>query len=607
MARICNNCHFQVGNDYDICPQCGTVLENNSIEYECQLLPGRTLKGRYIIGNVVGYGGFGITYAAMDNLMNTPVAIKEYYPFGLVDRDFYSGGIRLYRESDRNDFMKGLDRFLGEARELAKFNHNSNIVSVLDFFTENDTAYMVMEFLNGQTLDEYIKMNGGTLKEPMLTQTIFSVCEALEIVHNAGVIHRDISPDNIFICADMTIKIIDFGAAKQFFATESKTVSVVLKHGFAPPEQYVSKGKFGPWTDIYALGATLYKSVTGTMPVESVGRIVDDGLVPPSEINPDIPKSLSDAIMKAMAIKAPDRYQNIAEFRDALLSMVDEESNRNVKEEVKEDVKEKIIEEKKETIKENKPEKEVSKPIVEEKRKPDITSEPKNAEKEVKKEKPKESYSYKDKEKEKYIEEMKKQDEVDKKAARGSFIKLLAVFALIIIAVIVILSITKNKYYTMDELRLRIENDSKYSSIGIVDYDAFDVERVIFFGNGAKVKTPKDEKVEIVDDGIYIKFKLNKRMSPDENKNIQFNVVLEKLNDNDQYSPMGYGNIFIESAVYELDDGSKYDFVNGINGYCLVDIGDLEPGRYRMEIESLMPKGNAMIQKNAEIQFTVKY
>ncbi|MBE5954294.1 MAG: zinc-ribbon domain-containing protein [Lachnospiraceae bacterium] len=569
MSRICNNCNNQVEDGYDFCPYCGTVMENNSTEYECQLLPGRILKGRYAIGNVVGYGGFGITYGAVDNLMGTPVAIKEYYPFGVVDRDRYTGQLRLYKESDREEFMKGLDRFLGEARELVKFNNCPNVVSVLDFFTENDTAYMVMEFLDGQTLDEYIKINGGTLKEPMLTQTIFSVCEALEIVHNEGVIHRDISPDNIFICSDMTIKIIDFGAAKQFFATESKTVSVVLKHGYAPPEQYISKGKFGPWTDIYALGATLYKAVTGTLPEESVGRIVEDALVPPIELNPDIPQGLNDAILKAMAIKAPERYQSIEEFRNDLLGGVEEQ---NVEENVAED----IIEE----------------AVV-------IAETPKKVQKEEKKV-DNSQYTFKDKEKEKYIVEMREKDKLEKETGRIRTKKMVIVFFLILISVVAIMIIHSNRYYTLQEARLRIENDSKYSSIGISDSEIFEIERVVFFSDGLKYKTSKGEKAEIVDDGIYIKFRYSKRLTVSENNKVKVALYLKKLNGNDGYEPVGYGNLYIGSETYELDNGAEYDFVNGIYGCCLVDIGDLEPGRYKLTLDSIYP------EYSADILFTVK-
>lgn len=283
------------------------------------LQQGVSLRGRYVIESVLGSGGFGVTYKAWDALLSSNVAIKEYFPKSVVNRMPGDASVSVFTSVNADEFNRGIHRFLKEAKDLARFNEIPGIVSVFDFFEENNTAYMVMEYLEGCTLREYLRSNGERIDINTGLYMIDRLITALEAVHRSGIIHRDISPENIFICNDSSVKLLDFGAAKQTMDTYTQTVSIVLKHGYAPPEQYLSRGDFGPWTDIYALGATMYRMFTGVMPQESVERMVDDKLPAPDVINPEIPKYLSDAIMTSMEVKAERRYQSVDVLRRDLM------------------------------------------------------------------------------------------------------------------------------------------------------------------------------------------------------------------------------------------------------------------------------------------------
>lgn len=279
---------------------------------------GTLLTGRYVIQGVIGSGGFGITYKAYDKLMEQTVCIKEYYPSGIVNRQVDTNALNLSTENYRVEFIKGKGRFLEEAKELVKFKDADNIVSVQNFFEENSTAYMVMEYLEGCTLGQFTKRKGGILDLNSALYIMDKVMCAMETIHNAGVIHRDISPDNIIILTDSNIKLIDFGAAKQAYCGETQNLSVMLKPGYAPAEQYSNNSHQGSWTDIYAFGATMYRMLTGKRPEESVSRMLQDNLIHPKTINENIPDYLNYAIMKAMAVKPEERFQTIAEFRKAV-------------------------------------------------------------------------------------------------------------------------------------------------------------------------------------------------------------------------------------------------------------------------------------------------
>lgn len=293
---------------------------NRSMSNTQCLKPGVILKERYKIEEVIGAGGFGITYRAWDPLLQSYVAIKEYYPSGIATRSADSSKVCVPVGQEQREYHRGRIRFLKEAQDVARFQSEPNIVSIYDYLEENDTAYMVMEYLHGCTLKQYIREHGGRLDTDHILHICLSVLDALAVVHKAGMIHRDISPENIFICEDLTVKLIDFGAAKQVYLDGEQTMSVVLKPGYAPPEQYAKKDKQGPWTDIYALGATLYFAATGEKPEESFGRVLEDTIKPVCEVNPEIPRAMSQVIMRAMSVKIEDRYQTVEAMREALLA-----------------------------------------------------------------------------------------------------------------------------------------------------------------------------------------------------------------------------------------------------------------------------------------------
>ena len=241
-------------------------------------LPPGFIISDYRIERVLGQGGFGITYLAMDTMLNRRVAIKEYYPREFAVRD----GLRTIRAAgtteDRETFEWGRTRFLEEARILARFEH-PNIIAVRRFFEANGTAYLVMDYCEGEPLDEIIKRE-GPLSNARLNNILFPLLDGLEQIHETSFLHRDIKPANLYIRADGSPVLLDFGAARQEIVGHSRSVTSLATPGYAAFEQYSTKGKQGPWTDIYGLGATLYRAVTGEKPQDSPDRILEDTLEP---------------------------------------------------------------------------------------------------------------------------------------------------------------------------------------------------------------------------------------------------------------------------------------------------------------------------------------
>ena len=314
--HLCMNCMSDMG-PYEVCMMCGWADGSEARELY-HLQPRTILAERYEVGLAVGFGGFGVIYRAWDMQLDTQVAIKEFYPSGLVNRVPGECRIVVYSGDRRTQFEEGKTRFLAEARTMAKFSQHPHIVNVYDFFEENNTAYIVMEYLEGVSLKNYLKSVGGKLSIADTLQIIDPVMDALKAIHKEGIVHRDISPDNIFILPDGRIKVIDFGAARLSMGDKEQTRSVVLKPGYAPPEQYRSKSKQGPFTDIYALGATMYRMVTGEVPEESVDRLIKDEIKLPSELVPQLPKKYENIIMTAMAVNASLRFQTIDAMERAL-------------------------------------------------------------------------------------------------------------------------------------------------------------------------------------------------------------------------------------------------------------------------------------------------
>ena len=290
------------------------------------LRKGTRLIGHYTIEGVLGQGGFGITYLGIDELHEKKVAIKEFFPQGIVTRNIeYQDTVTVTFVGEKDNYEKGKERFLKEARTMAKFSKDEGIVKALDFFEINNTAYIVMEYLEGVTLKQYLRENQRIAPEDLI-ELLVPLIESLDEIHSQGMIHRDISPDNIMVLPDGRIKLMDFGAARDYTEFGEKSLSIVLKPGYAPPEQYQTHGIQGPWTDIYALCATMYKCITGENPPDAIERVMDDSLKKISEFGIVIPTQEEAAIIKGMSVSAQDRYQNIKDFCEDLYGAYEETS-----------------------------------------------------------------------------------------------------------------------------------------------------------------------------------------------------------------------------------------------------------------------------------------
>ena len=388
------------------CPHCG--FSESEYKQNPLCLPLNTiLAGKYLVGKVLGEGGFGITYMGYDLNMETRIAIKEYFPVELVSRDTTrrtmgeggavsgtsaSGGgsdrvISLSGEKSKT-YQQGLKKYVDEARNVSRFSGIPGIVSVKDFFYENDTAYIVMEYIEGVSLKEYLKQKGGKVSEEEALAVMRPVLEALEKVHAAGIVHRDISPDNIMLTFTeeakaedagvgagpagangpvsgwnagqsgqagrnaqtasrshsspvsmapplygniAAVRLIDFGAARMTAKNDQKSLTIILKHGYAPEEQYRSHGEQGPWTDVYALCAVFYRMLTGKVPEPAMDRLFSDGLKRPEELGSKVSPAVSEAIMRGLAVKKEDRIRSVRELMDALYAGKKLKKNRNGK------------------------------------------------------------------------------------------------------------------------------------------------------------------------------------------------------------------------------------------------------------------------------------
>ena len=318
--KLCLYCMKEINEDSpEVCPHCGR-RRDDSEENLHALQPYTILQGKYLVGEVMGEGGFGITYVGLDLNLETKLAIKEFYPNGLVTRESmvtstvtnYTGG------QSEAQYMKWRDSFVQEARNLARFSGLPGIVNVRDFFQENNTAYIVMEFVEGETLKTYLKSRGGRITEMETLEMMKPVIHSLSKVHEAGLIHRDISPDNIMIENKGTVRLIDFGAARDIGVGDGKSMSVLLKPGYAPEEQYRSKGNQGPWTDVYAMCATIYRCITGEKPVEAMERMRDDTLRMPSELGLSISPNVEQTVLAGLAVFAEKRIQSMDELMEGL-------------------------------------------------------------------------------------------------------------------------------------------------------------------------------------------------------------------------------------------------------------------------------------------------
>lgn len=294
---------------------CGFSIDGYKVSTRC-LPPGTVLTERYLVGRMIGEGSFGVTYIGRDLLLGIIVAIKEYFPLSYGSRDARKGEqvIYIYQDNDK----KGLEHFYREAKLLSQFHMLDGIVSVRDFFYANETAYIVMDYIKGITLKEHVKKNGAVEGKEALAM-IRPVIRSLHIVHQADIIHRDISPDNLLLTEQKKLVLVDFGSARVEDSTMTQSMTVMFKRGYTPKEQYLRRGKLGAWSDIYSLCATMYFMLTGIVPNEAIERMLQDTIVPlPKMSSVSLAQKQKNAIMKGICVKPEERWQSMLELYDAL-------------------------------------------------------------------------------------------------------------------------------------------------------------------------------------------------------------------------------------------------------------------------------------------------
>lgn len=303
------------------CAYCGLQQDKYRPIPRC-LRPGMCLRDRYVLGRVLGEGSFGISYIAWDCLLDTVVAIKEYFPASLVSRHISEEdedtNVYIYEKRESQKYQESLKKYLGEAKSLSAYYDLDGIVSVRDFFYANNTAYIVMGYVDGISVKEYVEKNGPIEGEKFL-RMLEPVIQSLAKVHQTGVLHRDISPDNMLLTRDEKLVLIDFGAARKENINMTRSMTVVFKRGFSPKEQYRTRGQQGAWTDVYALCATAYYALTGKAPDESIQRVLEDDMPSLTEMTDvDLPMQQKRAFMKGMTVDFHHRYQTMDELYQGL-------------------------------------------------------------------------------------------------------------------------------------------------------------------------------------------------------------------------------------------------------------------------------------------------
>lgn len=326
--KYCLNCFAIIEGQLSDCSHCQYPQPQS---YDLRYLrPQFRLYRQYYIGRILGCGGFGVTYLAYDRNLGTKVAIKEYFPTSCASRA--ADGITVVPAAGQEGeiFRVGKEKFIAEARLLASLR-NHHIITIRHFFEDCNTAYFVMEYLEGQTLDAYLEQKGGKLPAPEVRKLLFPMLEALDEVHDRNTFHRDIKPENIYMTRKGQPILLDFGAARQQISGSTESM-LFLTEGFAPLEQYASNGIQGPWTDIYALAATYYKAVTGMIPPTPQERQQQDLLLPPSRYGIQIAPEEERWLMKGLELKWSNRPESITEWRMMLEGRPEDEEYRKRKE-----------------------------------------------------------------------------------------------------------------------------------------------------------------------------------------------------------------------------------------------------------------------------------
>lgn len=330
--KICFGCMNEIENPDQVCPICGyNKRESEKRQKPRCLRPGSIVGENYLIGKVLGVGGFGITYLAKNLETEETLALKEYFPAEIAYRDIYTSSgntISVDGSQKRRFYDIGLYNFEKEAKNLLLFQSLDGIVRVENYFRENETAYIAMEYVRGISLKAYLNKREKPLSEKQVLKMMKPVLCALEKVHDKGMIHRDISPENLILDRTGKVTLIDFGAARMATGDETKSLTILLKHGYAPIEQYQSKGRQGAWTDIYALCATIYELISFQIPKRSIDRARQDGMPTLKEIarydkNIHVSDMVSDVIQRGMEVNQEKRYQDIASFGKELYQRED--------------------------------------------------------------------------------------------------------------------------------------------------------------------------------------------------------------------------------------------------------------------------------------------
>lgn len=314
---ICLNCFGAIDPFTGYCHSCHRHMHEAIATVQDAILPRTLLGGRYFIGQTLGRGGFGITYKAFDTVLRRRVCIKEFFPRGYTKRIPGTPIVKLSDQKTANVFNFWLQAFIQEAKVLSSIKSMEGIVSIYDFFLSNNTAYIIMEFLDGVSLHRFIAGRGERLHLNETLNIMRPVLETLLLLHQHGIIHKDISPENIQIVNNRTVKLIDLGAASIYTQNVQKPF-FVLKKGYSPIELYSKNGSQGPWTDIYEVGATIYTCLVGSPPPEATARAQNDTIVPPSALNIKIQPIREKVLLKALAVNPQDRYTDIGAFKEML-------------------------------------------------------------------------------------------------------------------------------------------------------------------------------------------------------------------------------------------------------------------------------------------------
>ena len=325
--NICYGCMRMLEEDIEVCPYCGYEVKKKNNPQD--VLPeGTVLSHKYLVGKTLGRGGFGVTYLGYDLDLQIRVAIKEYFPIGASIRSSANYSVLSTLSGEDSAFSKGCSTFLEEARTLAVFN-SPQIVHVRDYFMEHGTAYLVMDFVDGKTLASEVSDKGGRLPPEELIELVKPLILQLDKLHKKNIIHRDIAPDNLVVVRDEEseahLVLLDFGAARSFISSQiSQKYTATVKHGYAPLEQYSQKSKQGPYTDVYALCATMYAALSGAVPPSALERSTDGVEIEPlSKLAVELPEHVDQAIMHGLALKSDERTQTMHELYEELTTVPD--------------------------------------------------------------------------------------------------------------------------------------------------------------------------------------------------------------------------------------------------------------------------------------------